>query len=200
MLHEVSREFRQRFHWWQWRMMTMRLHDEHWWKWGRSQRLCGHDMYPRALKPSHSVKACVLSNHVKCWRIHAQVERISMLASFTAQCATSMDNGISDGIVIGRCSMTFQESFDKDSLDGNGEWWQWNCMMNVDENVDNLKDYAGTTCILEPWNPPTPWRHVSYLTMSNFNAYKHNLKEFQCWPISLLNVWHWWIMALVIGL
>jgi hypothetical protein len=32
-----------------------------------------------------------------------------------------MDNGIGDGIVIGRDSMTFQESFDKDSLDGNGE-------------------------------------------------------------------------------
>jgi hypothetical protein len=82
----------------------------------------------------------------------------------------------------------------------NGEWWQWDCMMNVDENVDDLKDYAGMTCIFEPWNPPTPWRHVSYLTMSNFNAYRHKLKEFQCCPLSFLNVRRRWIMALVMGL
>ena len=44
-----------------------------------------------------------------------------MLAPFTAQRATLVDNGIDDGLVIGRHSMTFQESFDKDSLDGNGE-------------------------------------------------------------------------------
>ena len=44
-----------------------------------------------------------------------------MLAPFTTQRATSMDNLIGDEIVIGRHSMTFQESFDKDSLDGNGE-------------------------------------------------------------------------------
>ena len=43
-----------------------------------------------------------------------------MLAHFTAQRAMSVDNGIGDGIV-GRCSMTFQESFDKDFVDGNGE-------------------------------------------------------------------------------
>ena len=43
-----------------------------------------------------------------------------MLAPFTSQRATSVDNGIGDGIVIGKRSMTFQESFDKDSLDGNG--------------------------------------------------------------------------------
>ena len=43
-----------------------------------------------------------------------------MLAPFTTQRATLVDNGIPDGIV-GRRSMTFQESFDKDSVDGNGE-------------------------------------------------------------------------------
>ena len=43
-----------------------------------------------------------------------------MLAPFTTQRATLVDNGIGDGIV-GRCSMTFLESFDKDSVDGNGE-------------------------------------------------------------------------------
>ena len=88
------------------------------------------------------------------------------------------------GSLIGRRSVTFQESFEKYSVDGNGKRWQWDCMMNVDENVDDLKHYAGMTCILEPWNPPTIWRHVSYLTMSNFDAYRHNLKGFQhCRPI-----------------
>ena len=62
---------------------------------------------------------------------------MSTLAPFTAQRATLVDNGIGDGIVR-RHSMTFQESFDKDFVDGNGEWWQWDYMMNVDENVDNL--------------------------------------------------------------
>ena len=66
------------------------------------------------------MKTCVLSNHVKFRRIHAQVEGISTLAPFTAQHAMSVDNGISDGLV-GISSMTFQESFDKHSIDGNGE-------------------------------------------------------------------------------
>jgi hypothetical protein len=66
------------------------------------------------------MKACVLSNHVKFRRILAQVEGISMLAPFTAQHTTLADNNIGDGIV-GRRSMTFQESFNKDSVDGNGE-------------------------------------------------------------------------------
>ena len=43
-----------------------------------------------------------------------------MLAPFTAQRATSMDNGIGDRHVRRR-SMTFQEIFDKDSIDGNGK-------------------------------------------------------------------------------
>ena len=111
----------------------------------------------------------------------------------------SVDNDIGDGLV-GIRSMTFWDSFDKYSLDGNGEWWPWDYMMNVDENVENHKDYVGTTWILEPWKPPTTWRHVSYLTMSNFNAYRHKLLEFQRWSLSLLNVWHRWIMALVMGL
>ncbi|CAF1524969.1 unnamed protein product, partial [Adineta steineri] len=50
----------------------------------------------------------------------AQVEGISTLAPFATQHAMSVDNGIGDGLV-GRCSMTFQESFEKDSIDGNGE-------------------------------------------------------------------------------
>jgi hypothetical protein len=66
------------------------------------------------------VKACVLSNHVKFQRIQEQVEGISMLAPFTTQRAMSVDNGIGDGIV-GRHSMTFQESFDNDFVDGNDE-------------------------------------------------------------------------------
>ena len=215
--------------------MIMRLHDECWWKCGRSQRLCRHDMHPWALKPSHIVKACVLSNHVNFRRIQAQVEGILTFSPFPTQRATSMDTGIGDRLVIGRrsmtfqecfehwpdsplnmqnwwimalvvgflngwLSMTFQESFDKDSIDGNGEWRQWDYMMNIDENMDDLKHHVGTTCILEPWNPPTPWKHVSYLTMSNFDAYTHKLKEFQRWPLSLLNVQCRWIMASVMSL
>ena len=65
-------------------------------------------MHPWALKPSHNMKECVLSNHVKFRRIQAQVEGISTLAPFIAQRATSVDNGIGDGLVIGGCSMTFQ--------------------------------------------------------------------------------------------
>ena len=110
-----------------------------------------------------------------------------------------MDHGIGDGLV-GRCSMIFQESFNKDSKDENDEWWQWVYMMNVDLNMDNLKDYVGIYCILESWNPPTQWRHVSSLSMLNFNAYKKYLKGFQHWPHSLLNVWCRWIMSLVMGL
>ena len=72
--------------------------------------------------------------------------------------------------------------------------------MNIDENMDDLKHYVGTTCILEPWNPPTLWRNVSYLTMLNFDADMCKWKEFQCWPLSLLNVRRRWIMALVMGL
>ena len=178
----------------------MRLHDERWWKCGWYQTLCMNNIQPWALKPSHTMKACVLSNHVKFRRILEQVEGISLLDPFTAQRMTSANDGISDGLVIGRHYMTFQESFDKDSIDWNGEWWHWDFMMNVDENVEDLKDYVRMTCILEPWNPPTMWRHVSYLTMSNFNAYRHKLKEFQHWPHSLLNMRLWWIMVLVMGL
>ena len=67
---------------------------------------------------SHTMNACVLSNHVKFRCINAQAQGISTLAPFTSQRATSVDNGIGDGLV-GRRSMTFQESFDKDSIDGN---------------------------------------------------------------------------------
>ena len=66
------------------------------------------------------MKACVLSNHAKFQHIQAPVEEISKLAPFTTQRVTLVDNGIGDGLV-GRCSMTFQESFDQDSVDGNGE-------------------------------------------------------------------------------
>ena len=43
-----------------------------------------------------------------------------MLAPFIAKRAISVHNGISDGLV-GIHSMTFQESFDKDFVDGNGK-------------------------------------------------------------------------------
>ena len=95
--HDISREFRKRFYWWEWQKMTKRLHDERWWK-------CG-------------------------WSKH----------------------------------------------------------------------YVGITCILEPLNPPTPWRHVSFLTMSNFDAYMHKLMEFERCPHSPLSMQAQWIMALVVG-
>jgi hypothetical protein len=58
-------------------------------------------------------------------------------------------------------------------------------MMNVVTNIDDLKDdVARTSNILESWNPPIPSRHVSSLTMSNFDAYNHILKKFQRWPHS----------------
>ena len=150
-------------------MIIMRLHDERWWKCGRYQTLCMDDMQPWALKPSHTMKACVLSNHAKFRHIQAQVEGISTLAPFTAHRVPSVDD-ISDGRV-GRRSMTFQVSFNKDSINGNEQWWQWECMMKLYANVDDLKYYVGISGILEPWNPRIPSRHVPSLTMSNFDAY-----------------------------
>jgi hypothetical protein len=61
-------------------------------------------------------------------------------------------------------------------------------ILNVDANMDDLKYYVGTSNILESRNPPIPSRHVSSLTMSNFDAYRHRLKKFQCWPHSLLTM------------
>jgi hypothetical protein len=42
------------------------------------------------------------------------------MAPFTTQPVTLVDNGIGDGIVGSR-SMTFQETFDKIFIEGNGE-------------------------------------------------------------------------------
>ena len=63
---------------------------------------------------------------------------------------------------------------------------------NVDENMDDLKDYVGTSDILESWNPPIPSTHVSSLIISNFDAYMHKMKKFQRCPHSLLIVWVRW--------
>jgi hypothetical protein len=41
-----------------------------------------------------------------------------MFTPFTSYRVVSMDD-ISDGHVVRRCSMTFRETFDKDSIDGN---------------------------------------------------------------------------------
>ena len=88
------------------------------------------------------------------------------------------------GLLIRMCSMTSQERFNNDSIDLNEKWWQSDCMMNIDENVDDLvKDYVGTTCILEPWNPPKTWRHVSYLTMSNFAHTSTSWRNLNVGPI-----------------
>ena len=72
--------------------------------------------------------------------------------------------------------------------------------MNVDENMDDLKDYVGTLDILESGNPPIPSTLVSSLTMSNFDAYMHKLKKFQRWPHSLLIVrgrWKTFVMGIL---
>ena len=107
----------------EWRMMTMRLHDEHSWKCGWSQILCRHDMNTWALKPSHTVKECVLSNHVKFQHIHAQVEGIATLAPFTAQCVTSVDNGINDGLIYWKIIRDISREFWK-----RFHWWEWKNM------------------------------------------------------------------------
>ena len=191
--------------------MTNDDNETTWWKFSASSILNLLLMWQSSFR--QPIRLLILHS---CWNLLTS-------SPFSAQCATSMDNGIGDGLVIGRrsmtfqesfehwphsplnvqhrwimalvvgflngwLSMTFQESFDKYFVDGNDEWWQWDWIMKFDENVDDLKDYVGTTCILEPWNLPTMWRHVSYLTMSNFNAYMHNLNEFQLSPHSLLNM------------
>jgi hypothetical protein len=60
------------------------------------------------------------------------------------------------------------------------------CMMNVDANMDDLKDYVGTSRILESQIPRIQSRNVSSLTMSNLGAYMHGLNKFKRWPHSLL--------------
>ena len=78
-----------------------------------------------------------------------------MLAPFIAHCVGSMDD-IGDGRDVGRRSMAFQESFDKENVDGSDERWQWERMTNAHANVDDLEDYAGMSRILESWNPHIP--------------------------------------------
>ena len=72
-------------------------------------------------------------------------------------------------------------------------------IMNVDANMENLKDYVGTSYILEYWNHPIPSSHVSSLTMSNFDAYMHSLKKFQRCPHSLLTMRGRCKMTFVVG-
>ena len=68
-------------------------------------------------------------------------------------------------------------------------------IINVDANMEDIKDYVGTSYILESWNPPILSRHVSSLTMSNFNTYRKHFKKVQSWPHSLLIVQHWWLVC-----
>ena len=63
------------------------------------------------------MKACILSNQVKIQHLEAQFEGISTLAPFTTQHAVSVDYDIGDGHV--GSFVTFQQSSDKDSIDGN---------------------------------------------------------------------------------
>ena len=57
--------------------------------------------------------------------------------------------------------------------------------------------------IKHPWflSPPILSRHVSSLTTSNFDAYRHILKKFQRWPHSLvLTMWDWCMTFVVVEL
>jgi len=73
-------------------------------------------------------------------------------------------------------------------------------MVNVDANVVNLNDYAGTSGIIESCNSRIPSRNVSSISMSNFKAYRNNLKKIQHWPHSLLTRWGWWMKLLMVML
>ena len=61
------------------------------------------------------------------------------------------------------------------------------------------KFFCMTSYILESWNPPIPSRHVSSLTMSNFDAYRHKMKKFQCGLHSLIIVRGRWKTIFVMG-
>ena len=56
-------------------------------------------------------------------------------------------------------------------------------ILNVDENMDDHKYYVGTSNILKYRNPPIPSRKLYSLSMSNFNAYRNILKNFNVGPI-----------------
>jgi hypothetical protein len=100
-------------------MIKMIPHNEGSCKRGGCQILCREVRNPLVLKTSHTVKACVSSNHVKFQCIQTHFEEILTLAPFTAYHAASADD-IGDGCV-GRRSMTFQYSFKKKNVDGKEE-------------------------------------------------------------------------------
>ena len=50
------------------------------------------------------------------------------------------------------------------------------------------RDRVGVWVIFESQNPPVPSRHAIILTMSNFSAYRNNLKKIQCWLHSQVTV------------
>ena len=77
-----------------------------------------------------------------------------------------------------------------------GKWWPMN-----GANVEIFSKFlCMTSYILDSWNPLTSSRHVSSLTMSNFDAYMYILKKFQCWPHSLLTMWGWCMTFVVVEL
>ena len=154
----------------EWRMMTMKLHDECWWKHGWSQTLCRHDMHTWALKPSHTIKVCVLSNHVKFWHIQAQVEGIAMLAPFTAQHVVSMDNGINHGLVYWKTFCDISREFRK-----RFHWWEWQKMTKRMHDECWWKcGWSQTLCRhnMHPW-AFKPFHNVKECVLSNHVKLRH---------------------------
>ena len=174
------------------------VHDEHWWKHGRSRRLCGDIRHTWALKPSHLVKVCVYSNHVKFRLIQPHFKEISTLAPFTSHYVRLVHD-----IFVVKLEVPWHfkrvptKILQMETMTFDNE----TPIMNVVANMDDIKDYVvGTSNILESWNPPIMSRHVSSLTMLNFDAYMHSLKKLQRWPHSLLTMRGRCKMTFVMGL
>jgi hypothetical protein len=111
-----------------------------------------------------------------------------MLAPFTTN-YVGLVHDICDGCNIGSSMSNFKIVPTTILYKGMTNYDNETCMMNIDSNVDDIKDYVGTSIyILKSQNPPISSRHVFNLTMSNFNAYMHILKKFQRWPHSLLTI------------
>ena len=137
--------------------------------------------------PSRKLSSLTMSN----------IENISTLSPFTAHCLRSVEE-IFEGCIWSSMS-NFKIVSTTILYKGMKNIGNETCMMNVYENVYDLKYYVGTSYILESWNHPILSRHLSILNMSNFDAYMYSLKKFQRWPHSLLTVWGRCKMTFVMG-
>jgi len=173
------------------------VHDEHWWKHGRYQILCGEIKYAWVLKPSHTIKACVYSNHVKFWHIQTQIEEISTLATFTGHYVGPVHE-ICDGCI--GSSLTFQENLNKDSKYGNDEWWQWD--IHYERWCKHGQSQILCGNIRHPW-VLKPSQNVKAFVLSNYIKFwriQEKFEEIYTLDHSLLIVWGWWITFVMGGL